>query len=84
MMRVRDGVAEYLGGLSEPYRVLFNEERKGFAINNNLAAQEARGEFLCFLNNDVFVEGDWLPTYVDLTEGEKGCRNGGQCAEIGP
>ena len=56
----RDGVKEYLGDLSEPYRVLFNEERKGFAINNNLAAQEARGEFLCFLNNDVFVEGDWL------------------------
>ncbi|MBT7742078.1 MAG: glycosyltransferase, partial [Opitutae bacterium] len=49
----RDGVAEYLGDLSEPYRVLFNEERKGFAINNNLAAQKARGEFLCFLNNDV-------------------------------
>lgn len=62
----RDGVAEYLGGLSEPYRVLFNKERKGFAINNNLAAQEARGEFLCFLNNDVFVEGDWLLPMLTL------------------
>ena len=65
----RDGVAEYLGDLNEPYRVLFNEERKGFAINNNLAAQEARGEFLCFLNNDVFVEGDWfLPMLTVLKE----------------
>ena len=65
----RDGVAEYLGDLNEPYRVLFNEERKGFAINNNLAAREARGEFLCFLNNDVFVEGDWfLPMLTVLKE----------------
>ena len=65
----RDGVAEYLGDLNEPYRVLFNEERKGFTINNNLAAREARGEFLCFLNNDVFVEGDWfLPMLSVLKE----------------
>jgi O-antigen biosynthesis protein len=67
----RDGVAEYLGGLSEPYRVLFNEERKGFAINNNLAAQEARGEFLCFLNNDVFVEGDWLLPMLTVLKEKK-------------
>ena len=56
----KDGVAEYLEGLDAPHRLLLNEERKGFAINNNLAAREARGELLCFLNNDVFVEGDWL------------------------
>ena len=37
-----DGVAEYLEGLNAPHRVFFNEERKGFAINNNLAAREAR------------------------------------------
>ena len=65
----RDGVAEYLGDLNEPHRVLFNEERQGFAINNNLAAREAQGEFLCFLNNDVFVEGDWfLPMLTVLKE----------------
>ena len=67
----RDGVAEYLGDLNEPYRVLFNEERKGFAINNNLAAREARGEFLCFLNNDVFVEGDWLLPMLNVLREKK-------------
>lgn len=56
----KGGVVKYLEGLNAPHRVFFNEERKGFSINNNLAAREACGEFLCFLNNDVFVEGDWL------------------------
>ncbi|MFP6887527.1 MAG: glycosyltransferase family 2 protein [Opitutales bacterium] len=56
----RDGTVDYLHTLDEPQRVFFNEERKNFAANNNLLAREAGGEFLCFLNNDVFVEGDWL------------------------
>jgi|TARA_B110000495_G_scaffold180390_1_gene174433 GT2 family glycosyltransferase len=67
----RDGVADYLEGLNEPHRVLFNDERKGFAINNNLAAREARGEFLCFLNNDVFVEGDWLLPMLTVLKEKK-------------
>ena len=65
----KGGVVKYLEGLNAPHRVFFNEERKGFSINNNLAAREARGEFLCFLNNDVFVEGDWfLPMLSVLKE----------------
>jgi|TARA_B100001094_G_C18188178_1_gene805284 GT2 family glycosyltransferase len=67
----QDGVVDYLRGLSEPHRVLFNEERKGFAINNNLAAREARGEFLCFLNNDVFVEGNWLLPMLAVLKDKK-------------
>jgi O-antigen biosynthesis protein len=56
----RDGTPEYLRTLSEPCRVFFNDERKGFAANNNFAASQAKGKYLCLLNNDVFVEGDWL------------------------
>jgi len=56
----KDGTVEFLKGLKEPHRVFLNDENKGFAGNNNLGAQEARGEYLCFLNNDVFVQGDWL------------------------
>jgi GT2 family glycosyltransferase len=67
----RDGVVEYLEGLNAPHRVFFNDEPKGFAINNNLAAREARGEFLCFLNNDVFVEGDWLLSMLAVLKEKK-------------
>jgi GT2 family glycosyltransferase len=56
----KDGTVEFLKGLGDPHRVFFNDENQGFAKNNNKAAREARGEFLCFLNNDVFVQGDWL------------------------
>lgn len=56
----KDGTIEFLKNLGHPYRVFLNNENKGYAKNNNLGAREAHGEYLCFLNNDVFVQGDWL------------------------
>ena len=68
----KDGTVEFLKDLGEGYRVFFNEENQGFAKNNNLGAREARGEYLCFLNNDVFVQGDWLtPMLRAFEEKEK-------------
>ena len=55
-----DDTPAFLRSLGPPHRAFFNDERKGYAANNNLAAREARGKYLCFLNNDVFVQGDWL------------------------
>ena len=67
----RDGTVEFLKGLREPYRVFLNDENQGFAKNNNLGAKEARGEYLCFLNNDVFVQGDWLSPMLRVFEEKK-------------
>ena len=64
----KDGTVEFLEGLGEGYRVFFNEENQGFAKNNNRGAREARGEYLCFLNNDVFVQGDWLRPMLRVFE----------------
>ena len=64
----KDGTIEFLQDLGEGYRVFFNEENQGFAKNNNLGAKEARGEYLCFLNNDVFVQGDWLRPMLRVFE----------------
>ena len=64
----KDGTIEFLQDLGEGYRVFFNEENQGFAKNNNLGAKEARGEYLCFLNNDAFVQGDWLRPMLRVFE----------------
>lgn len=67
----KDGTVDFLKDLGEPYRVFFNEKNQGFAKNNNLGAKEARGEYLCFLNNDVFVQGDWLSPMLRVFEEKK-------------
>ena len=64
-----DGTREFLATLGEPYRVVLNEERSGFARNNNRAAEMARYETLCFLNNDTVLLPGWFdPMRRGLTE----------------
>jgi GT2 family glycosyltransferase len=53
-----------------PVRLLRNETRRSFSANNNLAAREARGEFLCLLNNDTVVAPGWLEAMVAVIERE--------------
>jgi GT2 family glycosyltransferase len=62
----KDGTKEFLLSLTSPYRIFLNSTNQGFAKNNNFAAQKAMGEFLCFLNNDVFVSGNWLLPMIDV------------------
>ena len=45
---------------SERIRVIRNETRRSFSENNNLAAREASGRWLCLLNNDTLVTAGWL------------------------
>ena len=66
-----DGTKQFLLTLPFPYRVFFNDAKKGFAKNNNYAAREAKGEFLCFLNNDVFVQGNWLLPMIEVFQTKK-------------
>jgi GT2 family glycosyltransferase len=61
-----DQTIEFLRSLDFPHKVFLNSEKKGFAKNNNFAASEAKGEFLCLLNNDCFVEGDWLLPMIEV------------------
>jgi len=62
-----DGSREFLGTLSDPpFRVLYNAENEGYARSNNRGAQEARGELLCFLNNDLILTPDWLQPMREL------------------
>ena len=42
------------------FRVVRLDRNYGFAEGNNRAAQQAAGEWIGFLNNDMAVPGDWL------------------------
>lgn len=48
------------------------DKNYGFCKSNNLCAQQAKGEYLVFLNNDTFVEKDWLTHLVQGALSEPG------------
>ncbi len=54
-----DATLQMLGTL-EGVRVVRNTENLGFVRSCNAGADVARGEFLCFLNNDTRVTDGWL------------------------
>jgi ADP-heptose:LPS heptosyltransferase/GT2 family glycosyltransferase len=50
-------------------RVISTEEPFNWSRFNNLAAAEAKGEFLLFLNDDIeIIEPDWLDVLVEQTQ----------------
>ncbi len=63
-----DETADYLDSLGHAVRVLRNEERRCFGHNMNRAARQARGKYLCLLNNDTYVTAGWLQSLVNLME----------------
>jgi O-antigen biosynthesis protein len=63
-----DGTREFLQTLSAPYRVFLRDQKGNFAINNNLAAREARAERLLFLNNDTELAPGWYEPMRDALE----------------
>jgi O-antigen biosynthesis protein len=51
-----------------PVRYRRNDSQLGFLRNCNAAAAEARGRYLCLLNNDIVVQAGWLDTLVETIE----------------
>jgi len=56
-----DGTRAWLESLSLPFRVFHNEQNLGFAAACNHGAQEASGDVLALLNNDLVLSPGWLP-----------------------
>jgi GT2 family glycosyltransferase len=61
-----DGTTHFIESLASTYRVFFNQQNKGFAKNNNFLARKAKGEYLCLLNSDAYVQGNWLFPMLDV------------------
>ncbi len=55
-----DDSIEYVKKKFSFVRILQFDKNYGFCKGNNLCAKEAKGEYLVFLNNDTFVEKEWL------------------------
>lgn len=53
-------------------KVIRFDQNYGFCKSNNLCAHQAKGEYLVFLNNDAFVEKDWLIHMVQGALSETG------------
>lgn len=80
-----DGTIQFLDSLGEPYRILHNNERRNFALNNNRAAAISEGQILCFLNNDTILKGTWWKPMLDALERfeDAGCVGNVQILENG-
>jgi len=53
-------------------RILLNMENRGFAAASNRATRTAKGDILCFLNNDTVLTDGWLTTLVRALERDPG------------
>lgn len=61
-----DGTEAFIQKQYPAVRVIRLERNLGFAEPNNIAAAEAKGEYLAFLNNDMTVDRSWLGEMVKL------------------
>lgn len=61
-----DGTPEFLKGLhSADVQIITNEQNMGYSASSNLGASLAKGESLCFLNNDLVLTEDWLDPMLE-------------------
>lgn len=61
-----------------PMRLVEMGVNKGFGVANNMAAEEARGEYVLFLNNDAFLQPCAVREMLAAFETH------GDCAAVGP
>jgi len=74
-----DGSIEMLREKFPTVRLIVNERNIGFGAANNLAMQQARGEFFLLLNPDTVIQEDTIRTLLDTmirnpTVGMVGCK----------
>lgn len=63
----QDDSAAFLSGI-KGLRLIRMPEQSGYVHACNAGAEQARGEFLVFLNNDTVVQNAWLPALINTFE----------------
>lgn len=74
-----DGSIEFVKENYQEVKIIENKENLGFTGANNVAAKEANGEFILFLNNDTTVDKDcikslWAAVVDDQKVGVCSCK----------
>ncbi len=67
-----DGSRQKIAGEFPDVKPIYSEENLGFGGGNNLAAEEARGQYLAFLNPDTVVEPGWLAALIAALDADPG------------
>lgn len=62
-----DGSIAALPKVDNRFKIMELGENTGFARGNNIAAKEAKGEWLALLNPDAFARPDWLEKLLEAT-----------------
>ena len=65
-------VLQSYAAVDERFVVLHLEQNQGQAFARNMALQQARGEYVCFLDADDWFEPDALARAVEVFEGNEG------------
>ena len=64
-------VTEKMAALAdERTKVICNETRCSYSINNNKGVRLAAGKYVCLLNNDTLVTANWLQAMVSVLENQ--------------
>jgi O-antigen biosynthesis protein len=74
-----DGTSELLAREVEGAVLLLNATNVGFSAACNQGAAHARGRYLAFLNNDLFVHPGWLPPLLEALESHPSVVAAGPC-----
>jgi GT2 family glycosyltransferase len=74
-----DGSVEFVRQRFPQVRLIANEENLGFSKGMNVGLQQAQGDVIVLLNNDLYVRPDWLralnrPIVADESVGIVGCK----------
>ena len=65
-----DGSPDYVEQVFPQIRVIRSKENLGFGSANNMAARQAGGQYLAFLNPDTTAEPGWLEALISCLEGD--------------
>ena len=71
-----DGTADFLQQVESKdshFHAIHSDENLGFVDGCNLAAEQARGKYILFLNNDTEVNPGWLEQLVAFAESHDDC-----------